>query len=344
MHDNSEPSLWEVMAVDPSVPIDQTTVRLMIRDQRRPSRTILYPWIRILSRVAVTAIVLGKRICPIRFSAHAAMDRMCLWFLRRFVSPDAVSLLIRHFIVETNLLNFCVRNTGLPDVPEVSLRPTTLASLGNHAVIEHDLNVYRVLFALGSAGTLGQRDPADLDFGMLGIPDVDPEPKTRRLLQLDIQTALCLMNIPFAFCLTPAQYRRAVHSLRLDTSLLSVLAALTGDNTFLGWRAGFPPVRVDSNVDVPLMVYEHAVLCEYAHARLCQTARVTRSGDHAPEGVEPDLAVLVRAGECGAAHQLVSDGELTAAGVSAAGIRAGPDDAASIVLGSNAHSCYHGMP
>jgi hypothetical protein len=58
--------------------------------------------------------------------------------------------------------------------------------------------------------------------------------------------------------------------MRLDTSLLSVLAELTGDSTFLHWRAVGLPVRVDSNVDVPAMVYEHALLCEYAHARLCQ--------------------------------------------------------------------------
>jgi hypothetical protein len=32
----------------------------------------------------------------------------------RFVSPEAGELLIRHFIVETNLLNFLVRNAGLP--------------------------------------------------------------------------------------------------------------------------------------------------------------------------------------------------------------------------------------
>lgn len=276
--DPPAPSLWDVVAADPSIPMDRDTLRLVIRDQRRLSRAALYPWIRVLSRVAVTLIVAGKRACPVRFSAHATMDRMCLWFLRRFVSPDAVTLLIRHFIVETNLLNFCVRNglrtPGLPG--EVALRPTTLADLGNRAVIEHDLNVYRVLFALGSqgpggdAGVLGQRDRASLDFGMLGIPGIDPEPHTRRFLNLDIQTALCLMNIPFAACLTPAEYRRAVHSLRLDASLLTILAALTGDGTFLTWRPAGLPVRIDTNADVPLLVYEHAVLCEYAHARLCQ--------------------------------------------------------------------------
>jgi hypothetical protein len=268
MSDASGPSLWEIMAVDPSIPVDQATMRLVIRDQRSRSRALLYPWVRILSRVAVTVIVGGKRLCPVRFSAHATMDKLCLWFLRRFVSPDAVTLLIRHFIVETDLLNFCLRNAAVPGAPEIALRPAALAGLGDRAVIEHDLNVYRALRLLGCTDGLGP--PRSLDFGTLDIPRIDPEPRTRRLFRLDIQTALCLMNIPFALCLTPGEYRRAVHSMRLDTSLLTVLAALTGDSAFLGWRPRSLPVRVDSNVDVPQMVYEHAVLCEYAHARLRQ--------------------------------------------------------------------------
>lgn len=54
----------------------------------------------------------------------------------------------------------------------------------------------------------------------------------------------------------------------MDASLLSVLATLTGDPAFAGWRNGVQPLRIDSNIDVPSAVYEHAVLCEYAHARL----------------------------------------------------------------------------
>lgn len=269
MSELAELSLWPVMAADPAIPMDAGTLRLIISDQRRPSRALLYPWVRVASRVAVTLIVVGKRLCPVRFAAHATMDRLCLWFLRRFVSPDAVTLLIRHFIVETNLLNFCAANARLPRAAAVTLRPVTLSDLGNRAVIEHDLNVYRVLFDLGRAR--GPARPRDaLDFSMLEVPAIDPEPGTRRLLNLDIQTALCLMNIPFAFCLTPAEYRRAVHSLRLDTSLLTVLASLTGDDTFFRWRSTLPPVRVDSNVDVPAAVYEHALICEFALARLGQ--------------------------------------------------------------------------
>jgi hypothetical protein len=234
------------MAADPSIPIDPVTLGHIISDQRRASRAFLYPWIRLLSRAAVTIIVAVRRLCPVRFAAPAAMDRLCLLFLRRCVCPTAVSLLIRHFIVETNLLNFCIRNAAAPGLAEAGLRPTRLAELGDSAVIEHDLSVYRVLLALGSAAPIGARDHADLDFSMLTVPAVDPEPLGRRFARLDIQTALCLMNIPFAFCLTPVQYRRAVHSLRLDTSLLTVLAALTGDTVFLSWRPAALPVRVDT--------------------------------------------------------------------------------------------------
>lgn len=263
-----EPDIWDMMMVDPSVPVDRATLRLMIQDQRKGSRNYVFPWLRVLSRIAVTCIVAGKRMLPFEFRAHATMDRLCLWFLRRFVAPDAVSLLIRHFIIETDLLNFAVRNARVPGLAEVELRPTRLSGLGDRAVIEHDLNVYRVLRALGASGRLERRDVSDLDFSMLDIPATDPERRTRRLLKLDIQSALCLMNIPFAFCLTSMEYRRAVHSMTLDTSLLSVLATLTGDQAFLGWRNGVQPLRVESNIDVPLAVYEHALLCEYAHARL----------------------------------------------------------------------------
>jgi hypothetical protein len=290
-------SLWDVMEADPSNPLDRDVLRLVIRDQRCRSRALLYPWIRVLSRAVVTLIVVSKRACPVTFSAHATMDRLCLWFLRRFVSPTAVTLLIRHFIVETNLLNFCARNalTAADPLDEVSLRPTTLADLGNRAVIEHDLNVYRVLFSLGchvpAEAALGPGPGASLDFGMLDVPAIDPEAHTRRLLNLDIQTALCLMNIPFAACLTPSEYRRAVHSLRLDYSLLSILAAVTGDSTFLSWRLADLPVRVDSNVDVPLRVYAHAVLCECAHARLCQLRDGPVSVSHVDEtGQRLDVA------------------------------------------------------
>lgn len=257
--------IWTQMLVDPSVPVDRDTLRMVVDDQRGWTRRWLYPPVKVFSRVAVALIRVLKALVP--FRAHRTMDRLCVWFLQRFVSPVAGALLVRHFLVETNLLNFLVRNTAIPGLPEVTLRPTTVAQLGDRAVIKHDLNVYEVLIALGVSRW---EKPAKLDFSMLEVEKI--EVRGRRWLKLDIQTALCLMNLPFAACLTPDEYRRAVHSMRFDDSILSILAAITGDPTFLRWQNGDLSIRADSNTDVPHAVYRHAVVCEYAHAHLLRLA------------------------------------------------------------------------
>jgi hypothetical protein len=269
--DRANPSIWETLAADPTLQLDRRAVELLARDQRRWTRRWLLLPAGLASRVLVALICLLKRALPFQFAAHDTMDRLCLWFLRRCVSPEAVELLVRHFIVETNLLNVIAANAGPGDIPPVELRPTRLAELGDGAVIEHDLNVYNLVLDLGERAALPRpRPPAELDLSALEVPPIDPEPGTRRFLRLDIETALCCMNIPFAWCLTADEYRRAVHSLQLDETLLACLAELTGDLTFRTWRPDGYVIQPRTARDVPRAVYAHAVICEHAHARLRQ--------------------------------------------------------------------------
>ena len=264
----SDPSMWEAIYADPSVPIDRALMQQIIRDQRRVSRRWIYPVARVLSRVVVAIISVFKRVLPFRWMPLPMMDFLCVWFLRRFVSVDAVELLIRHFVIETNLVNFIIRNTAV-DFEPVTLRPEKLSELGEQAVVEHDINVYDVLIALDGV-TL--TPPPMLDFTQLDIPPLDAEPGRWRPMRLDIQTALCFMNIPFSMALTLEEYRRAVHSMRFDDSFLEILAIICDDDTFRHWKVGGLSIWMDSNVDVPRMVYKHALLCEYAHARLVKLA------------------------------------------------------------------------
>lgn len=260
--------MWHAIYADPSVPLDRSLVRQIIDDQRRISRRWLYPIARIFSRVVVALISIVKRVLPFRWMPLHTMDTLCVWFLRHFVSADAVELLIRHFVVETNLVNFIIRNTDSSMEP-VTLRPVALSELGDNAVVEHDVNVYDVLIALDDVPL---RRPATLDVQQLDVPALDAERWRRRLLRLDIQTALCLMNIPFSVALTLEEYRRAVHSMRFDDSFLELLAVICDDDTFRHWKLAGMSLWMDSNVDVPRMVYRHALICEYAHAHLVKIA------------------------------------------------------------------------
>ena len=112
----------------PEPQFDPRVVELLAVDRRRWTRRWLHRPASLASRVLVALICLLKRLLPFQFAAHGAMDRLCIWFLRRCVSPEAGELLVRHFLVETNLLNVLVDNAP-GDLPRVELLPTSLAEL-----------------------------------------------------------------------------------------------------------------------------------------------------------------------------------------------------------------------
>ncbi len=271
------------MSVDPDVR------EILIKDQRRWTRRYLRPTARLISRFMVACIILVKRVLPFQFRNHAMIDRLCIWFMRRFVSQEAAYLLLRHFTVESNLINFVAQNCG-DGVEEVELQPRSIGALTNSAVILHDLNMFNLIIDLGQSasfhalqsGTTASSPITELDYSALQNFDYDTEPQFRRWMNLDLETALCFMNIAFCFFLTEDEYERSINSLQLDESLMAVLAGLTGDVVFRTWRPVHPMVSLSIARDVPREVYWHAVIDEYAHGRLLQQAeqaRRIRSGE-----------------------------------------------------------------
>jgi hypothetical protein len=269
------PRIWDALAGDPTFHFDRRALRLLEADQSRWSHRFVRPPARVLSRVVVGLIVVLKRILPFEFSSHRLLDVLGIWFMSRFVSEEGGELLLRHFVIETNVLAFIARNgdTGrIGGVAEPVLRPVTLGELDDNAVIVHDLNLYEVLAGLGGhrLPRLEER-PRPLDFSMLEVGVIEPSPK-RRMLRLDLETGMCFMNIMFSLLTTSNEYRRAVHSLQLDESVLACLAELTGDDLFRSWKpAGYIPI-IRTNRDVPRDLFAHAVIHEYIHARLLHHA------------------------------------------------------------------------
>jgi hypothetical protein len=264
------PGIWDALAGDPSFYFDRHGLAVMRRDQSRWSHRWVRPPARLLSRVLVAVIVLMKRMLPFEFSSHRLLDHLGIWFMSRFVSEEGGELLLRHFVIETNVLSFIARNSGLD---EPTLRPVRLDQLDDSAVIVHDLNLYEVLAGLGGRPLpRPELRTTPLDYSMLEVGPIVPSTK-RRWMRLDLETGMCFMNIMFSLLTTSEEYRRAVHSLQLDESVLSILAELTGDEVFRSWKpAGYIPI-VRTNRDVPRDLFAHAVIHEYAHARLREHAR-----------------------------------------------------------------------
>jgi hypothetical protein len=187
---------------------------------------------------------------------------------------------MRHFVIETNLLCFLAKNArpGMNNddgaIEEPTLRPRSCADLGDRAVIRHDLNVYNLLHDLGTTPGVDVRTPRPLhtlDVSMLDTGPIegdDGRDPHRRFLNLDIETSLYLMNIPFCLFTTTDEYERGVNSFQLDQSLCAAIAGITGDPTFLSWTPLKFAVYVTTWRDVPRDLYWHAAVDELAHARL----------------------------------------------------------------------------
>ena len=270
--DRPSPAIWDALGADPTLALPSHVRALLATDQQRASRRWLFPLVRALSVWVVAMITAAKRIGPVQFSWHRAIDSLSIRLLCRFVSPEGVELLLRHFVIETNVLAYIAANAGLPASAQPTLRPTAAAQLSDSAVIEHDINVFSLLTALGQGATSAPvRAPNRLDTSMLSIPTLHTA--GRRWLALDIETALYLMNIPFALFLTAEEYRRAVHSLTLDENLLKVLAALSGCDQLRHLRPVGSSLLIRSAGDVPGRLFIHTVIHEAIHHHLTRTSQ-----------------------------------------------------------------------
>ncbi len=279
VRDRDNPTLWESIALDPTLEIPDDSRAFQLRNLRRPQRLLLQPTVRLVCRVWIKVIFSIKRLPGLRHLASPdTLTRMTPWFVTQACSVETHELLLRHFVVESQLINFVARNCGSESVHEVGLLPTRAVELGDdhgmNAVVRHDVNMFNLVIDLGEAPDLDltTRPIGDLDFSMLEIPEFDLAPEARRRFNLDAESALSFIVAALATLMDFATAERALNSLQLDESLLVAIAELTGDDTFRTWT----PVKFGNWLATPHDVARdllwHFMVNEYAHTRLRRMA------------------------------------------------------------------------
>jgi hypothetical protein len=276
MNARALPLHLQALRVDPAMPLSDRAAALLHRDLQRWTRRYFRPIARLVSTAMVWAIITLKRLLPFQFSWHTGLDWLSVWFLRHCVSREGGELLLRHFLVETALIRFIARNSGLAGMSEPALAPTKFRGLLDHAVIRHDIHMYQLIIEAGeklrATGRFRCERREPLDGSMLELPAITPDEECFRLINLDLGTALYFMNIPFALLTSEDIYEQAVNSFSLDESLLAHLADITGDERFRAWVTPQSLGWLEINRDVPRALYRHALVHEYAHTLLCRLA------------------------------------------------------------------------
>lgn len=275
MRDRRNPSFYEAIASDPHLALSTYDRALYEKDMNRPMARYLLPVVRLLMLIGIWGLRFIKRLLPFTIKSHALLNRLGVWFMRDLISKEALEYIIRHFLLESALINFVADNCGSDAVEKVDLFPTRVTELGDvkgvNAIVQHDINIFNYVIDTGSAGDVNVTDKLPLDainFDALTIPDIDVEPERKRLLNLDIETSAYIMIFFLVLFLSDEEGERAALSLQLDESLMTSLANLVDDSDFKRFSQYRYMHHMRYHFDVVNDLRHHMMSIDYAYHKL----------------------------------------------------------------------------
>jgi hypothetical protein len=230
-HDERDPSPWLALYLDQSTPLPDEVKAAWLADSSSASRQYLLPFLRPVARLTIILIQVVKVFVPRNWSHSKLLHQLLAWGLKRFVSPEANWLILRHFHLGSQVLSFIGRNSPAP-VGTSPLEPADIDALKDETFLKHDLNLFNFVIRLNQAlrdkGLVLGKAP-QVDFSMIRDPGLRLSDMPHgRLNFLDLQSAIELFTPLYQLMLTDNDFWRAANSLQLDETIGIYAATLLG--------------------------------------------------------------------------------------------------------------------
>lgn len=222
-HDPRDPNPWLALYLDQSTPLDRRVKEAWLRESASRCRQFVLPVVRPLARATIVLVQLVRIVLPNSLTSSWLLHRILPLALRTFVRPEANWLILRHFHIGSEILDFIARNAPGTRVPLNPLRPRTLEDLRDHLFLQHDLNLFNFVINLNRAlraegGELAR--PPRIDFGGISEGDFGIADMPARWHNfVDLQTAIELFTPVYQLFLTDNDFWRATNSLQLDETI-----------------------------------------------------------------------------------------------------------------------------
>jgi hypothetical protein len=269
--DPADPDPGLALYLDRSLPLDEGAKRALLLGNRSWSRRWLFPLVRPLIFAGFVLIKLLRLVLPRWPNLNGLLHRLIHWGLRRFASPEANLLILRHFHIGTELLAFIRANAGPVDAETVPLRPVRLQDLEANLFLQHDLNVYNFITRLNISLRAQGRDLAPVarpDFSMISDRfEIETLPDGP-LNIVDVQTALEAYTPLYALLLPRADFVRAANSLQLDEVIAIYIAKILGTPYHLAFVENGHPLVPLSTLQAGYRLMMHGLDCEALHSWL----------------------------------------------------------------------------
>ena len=296
-HDRRDPSVWDALYLDGAMPLDPAAKAYMVKDLQSWSRQYLLIPIKLIANLGLAVIMTVKRLLPFQFRSYTLMHRMAVWFLNTFTTPEACYLIVRHFSIGSNIVNFLIDNGPDPAIERSNLYPRTVEDLADNAFMEHDLVLYNFVLDYHKAQQrfpewLAKVHQQGLDFSSVQPVQVDIDFTKRGWLQvLDLESALELFKICYSLFVTSDEFERAVLSLQFDESFALYFSRVTGDYSWNHAITNRHPLAPNSPFTSAHSLLLHGLVSEYLNRYLELHAAEQRVKPTRGEQREREVAV-----------------------------------------------------
>ncbi|HOY22383.1 MAG TPA: hypothetical protein PK002_04480 [Cellvibrio sp.] len=272
-YDARDPSPWLALYLDQSTPLPEHVKKSWLKDSESGSRQFVLPFVRPLARTFIVLIQVLKIVVPRNWAASRFLHWVLATGMKFFVSPEANWLVLRHFHIGAQVLEFIAANAPV-EVPTAPLKPQNLDDLKDELFLKHDLNLFNFVIRLNQA--LRDKDEkltsvAKPDFSMITEPDVDLSTMPQGWLnKMDLQTAIEMFTPTYQLFLTDNDFWRASNSLQLDETIGIYVATIMNSPQHLILLNNKHPLVPMSTLRAGYRLVLHGLSTEMLHALLME--------------------------------------------------------------------------
>jgi hypothetical protein len=272
-YDARDPSPWLALYLDQSTPLPEHVKKSWLKDSESGSRQFVLPFVRPLARTFIVLIQVLKIVVPRNWAASRFLHWVLATGMKFFVSPEANWLVLRHFHIGAQVLEFIAANAPV-DVPTAPLKPRNLDELKDELFLKHDLNLFNFVIRLNQALQAKSEKLAPVakpDFSMILEPEVELNKMPQGWFnKLDLQTAIEMFTPTYQLFLTDNDFWRASNSLQLDETIGIYVATIMNSPQHLILLNNKHPLVPMSTLRAGYRLVLHGLSTEMLHALLME--------------------------------------------------------------------------
>jgi hypothetical protein len=271
-YDPSDPNPWLALYLDKSVPMSDVAKRAWLADISSRNRQFVLPITRPFARLCVAAFQVFKLGTP-HLQSSTLLHRLLSWNMKRFMTPEANLLVMRHFHLGTEILRFIADNARIK-VETKPLKPRTLDDVRDHLFVQHDINLFNFVIQLNEQLRAQGRvleHVEQLDFSAISVelPELGPFPNGITNI-VDLESAIELYTPMYQLLLSDRAFWRSSNSLQLDETVALYVSKLLGDPTLVALANNKHPLVPLTTLRAGFRLVLHGLSTELLHGLLVQ--------------------------------------------------------------------------